>query len=107
MTAAPANVPQIALAQPPNSMAVRMRAVQSPPIPTSAPRIRLPGYAPAQQPPAAPAYGTIVQPAFGGVLQTVQTTPIPPIVLSAGANLAALPPATTSGDGFRPRGSMR
>jgi hypothetical protein len=100
--------PQLAMVQPvAGSMAVRMRAVPSPAASSTTPRIRLPGYAPAQQALNAPSYGTIVQPAFGGVLQTVKTAPIPPNTLSAGTNLAALPPAATSGDGFRPRSSMR
>ena len=105
---APTMAHQIAMVQPaPSNMAVRLRAVPSPATSTSTPRIRLPGYAPAQPMHAAPTYGTIVQPAFGGVLQTVQTTPIPPNSFNAGTNLAAMPPASTSGDGFRPRGSMR
>jgi hypothetical protein len=88
-------------------MGVNMRAVPSPALST-APRIRLPGYAPAQTVMVGPAYGTIVQPAFGRVLQTVQTTPAVPTTIDGRTDLVALPPANAiSADGFRPRGSMR
>jgi hypothetical protein len=98
-------------------MAVRLRAVPSPPVePTGAgtPRIRLPGYPPpaAESVPTSavqqatyyssiPATTANSVPSPASVVQTVQITPLAanvnqPSVLALGAS-----------DGFRPRGSMR
>jgi len=93
------------------SMDVRLRAVPSPPpepVEPSTPRIRIPGY-PAPQPmtgvggAAQPAayYAPVAVPIVGGMVQTVQLTPL--------GTMAAAPPTASSGnpDGFRPRSSMR
>jgi hypothetical protein len=107
------------------SMGVRLRPVASPgpqPVEADSPRIRLPGY-PAPQPtsaqygvePAAyysasanPATGMAAWPGgvlqTGGVIQTVQITPLAATAYAPGTSPVI---ASTSGDGFRPRGSMR
>jgi hypothetical protein len=100
----------------PQAMAVRLRAVPSPPpepVEAAAPRIRLPGYAapqPGSVPPAtaeqaayyySPGSAAVAAQGPNGTMQTVQITPL-------AANTYAPSVATlAAGDGFRPRGSMR
>jgi hypothetical protein len=88
----------------PNSMAVRLRAVPSPPIEpgdVNTPRIRLPGY-PAAQPPVSVAAGAVTQAAYYSA--DVQTVPITPLAANGYQPTVA---SINTGDGFRPRGSMR
>jgi hypothetical protein len=108
---APALFPNGAQGQPipmgPN-IGVRMRAVPSPQLPpaeTATPRIRLPGYTSPTTPPAGveQAGYYMGQPSFAQV-QTLPITPVQAVVYN--------PPVVglgtvASGDGFRPRGSMR
>jgi hypothetical protein len=96
----------------PGSMDVRLRAVPSPPaVEATTPRIRLPGYVAPQPMPGASAFpqpGTNYATAVptGPMLQTVQISPLPSPPVSEASSLAA-GSATVSGDGFRPRTSMR
>jgi hypothetical protein len=85
---------------------VRMRAVPSPspaPFAPSAPRIRLPGYAPqayssADLPPGTVIYGPPPMQSVGSAPQMVQLSPL---------SLAGVPHDAASQDGFRARTAMR
>jgi hypothetical protein len=97
----------------PSSIDVRLRAVPSPPpqpVEPTTPRIRVPSYIAPQPLPGASTfsppianYATAVP--TGAVLQTVQVTPLPSS--PSPATTSAASSAIASGDGFRPRTSMR
>jgi hypothetical protein len=101
------------LANRPNTIDVRLRAVASPPpepVERSVPRIRLPGYST----PQANAGSALAQPSqfSSTVLPAAYTSgaQIPQMALLpsshyAATNLAAMQAAPASTDGFRPRGS--
>jgi hypothetical protein len=99
----------------PSTMDVRMRAVASPPpepVLPSTPRIRWPGYA---VPPSTSGAGFIAQPAPLYVVawpsrpdMTLQMASIGPLGAPSNQSAINIPPvAVASGDGFRPRGSVR
>jgi hypothetical protein len=89
----------------PNTVGVRLRAVPSPPTESTlnpAPRIRLPGY-PAPPNASGIDQASYLMPVVAPGMQTVQITQLPLAAMTA-------PPASiaqVSGDGFRPRGTMR
>ena len=96
-------------AAPSNSMDVRLRAVPSPALAPTTPRIRLPAYPAAptgaviRQP--GPIYAPPMQPVSVEFMQTVEIGPLPSTATDPRANIAAAP--QFAGDGFRPRRSMR